>query len=126
MDETRTLLQRQEEQRCAALMAGDVDALAGMLTDDLVHVHLNGQIEDKRTYLDGVRRKYRFRNIQRGPLTIRLYGDVAVMTGTLAQTIEVVATGEMIDVQAITTQVWSRVAGAFLLNTCHNARVASV
>lgn len=117
----KAVLEQAEERRCAALMAADHEALAAMLADDLVHIHLTGQVDGKSVYLNGVREKYLFRNITRGPLTIRLYGDFAVMTGPLSQQVEVKSTGAVLDVKAITTQTWLRAANGWLLNTCHNA-----
>ena len=118
-------LRVQEKSRCAALMAGDADALDAMLTDDLVHIHLNGKADGKHAYLAGVRDAYRFHALSRGDLTIRVYGDFAVMTGTLSQQLEVLASGQMLDVRAMTTQTWLRQDGAWRLNTCHNAPLAA-
>ena len=117
----REKLEALERQRCAALMAGDAEALAAMLDDDLVHVHLTGRTDGRDGYLAGFRDKYRFRDVARGPLTIRLFGDAAVMTGPLTQSLDVLETGETMAVRAFTTQVWHRSGDTFLLNTCHNA-----
>ena len=110
-----------EQRRCTALMAADADGLELLLAEDLVHIHLNGHIDPKLAYLEGVRRKYRFSKLVRGPLTIRFFGEVAVMTGLLTQTVDVLETGDVLDVRAMTTQVWHRHNGTYLLNTCHNA-----
>ena len=120
MDDTETL-EALERRRCAALMAGDADTLAAMQADNLVHVHLNGRTDDRDGYLSGFRDRYRFRDVSRGPLTIRLFGDAAVMTGTLTQSLDVLETGGTMEVRAFTTQVWHRSGDTFLLNTCHNA-----
>lgn len=117
-------LRAAEEQRCAALLAGDEPALAALLADDLVHIHLNGRVDDKAGYLAGFRDLYTFHAIRRGDLTIRLYGAVSVMTGPLIQSIELRATGQRIDVTAITTQVWLKGPKGWRLTTCHNAPVA--
>lgn len=121
MTEDRAVLEDLEGRRCAALMAGDAEALAAMLSDDLVHVHLSGKTDGRDGYLDGFRRKYRFHDVVRGPLTIRVFGDAAVMTGPLTQSLDVLETGETMEVRAFTTQVWNRDGDTFLLNTCHNA-----
>lgn len=77
------ILRDLEQQRCELLMKGDADGLALLLADNLVHIHLNGHADDKSGYLFGVRNKYTFRALSRGPLTVRIFGDAAVMTGTL-------------------------------------------
>lgn len=114
-------LEQAERRRCTALMADDAEALAAMLADDLVHVHLNGTVDSKAGYLAGVREKYGFADVERGPLTVRVYGDVAVMTGTLTQKVRLKATGEIVPIRAFTTQTWLRTGDGWLLNTCHNA-----
>jgi hypothetical protein len=100
------------DRRCTALMADDAETLTALLADDLVHIHLTGAVDDKAGYLAGVREKYGFADLERGPLTIRLYGEVAVMIGTLSQTVRLKATGETRPVLAMTTQVWLRCATA--------------
>ncbi|KUP90755.1 nuclear transport factor 2 family protein [Tritonibacter horizontis] len=118
-------LQAREHARCAALMAGDAEALDPMLADDLVHIHLNGMADGKASYLAGVRDAYRFRGLSRGDLTIRSYGDFAVMTGPLSQQLEVLSTGQVMDVRAMTTQTWLRQSGEWVLNTCHSTPLQS-
>jgi ketosteroid isomerase-like protein len=70
-----------EEQRCDAINRQDWDALAAMLSDDLVHVHANGLTQDKAVYLQHV--SARPRRVERRDLVVRLHGDTAVMTGKL-------------------------------------------
>lgn len=43
-----------EQQRCDALVKGDIAALEKLLTQDLVHIHANGQGEDTGAYLNTV------------------------------------------------------------------------
>lgn len=121
MPNDSTDLEQAERRRCAALMTDDSDTLAAMLADDLVHVHLNGSVDGKAAYLAGVREKYGFADVERGPLNVRIYGDVGVITGTLTQKIRLKATGEIIPIRAFTTQTWLRSGDGWLLNTCHNA-----
>ena len=122
MDQGISQVQAAETRRCALLMAGEADALEAMLADSLVHVHLNGRLDDKPGYMSGFRGKYRFHDVARGPLNIRVWGDTAVSVGPLTQRLEVLETGQIMDVRAITTQSWQRQAdGRWLLTTCHNA-----
>jgi ketosteroid isomerase-like protein len=76
-DELRAL----ESRRCEAISAGDVDALMAMLTDDYVHVHMTGRVDDRAGHVDAV--ASRPRRTTRGELTTRMWGDVAVLTGEL-------------------------------------------
>jgi ketosteroid isomerase-like protein len=108
-----------EGRRCAALTAGDVETLAELVSDDLVHIHGSGQVDGKQAYLDGVRSKYIFHQLTRGELNIRLYGDIAVVVGPVSQIVELRATGQRVDVNGIASQTWVRDGGRWRQNTCH-------
>ncbi len=70
-----------EAKRCAAITGGDVDTLKAMLTDDYVHVHMTGHVDDRAGHLKAV--SSRPRRTERGDLLVRVYGDLAVITGEL-------------------------------------------
>jgi ketosteroid isomerase-like protein len=94
-----------EEQRCDAINRQDWDALAALLTDDLVHVHANGLTQDKAVYLQHV--SSRPRRTERRDLVVRLHGDTAVMTGKLTNLMD----GETASTDTPTLaamQVWVR------------------
>ncbi len=82
-------IRRLERQRCEALTSGDVEALGALMADDLVHIHGNGHIDGVADYLKGVETKYIFHRLDRGDLDIRIYGDCAVVVGSVEQTVEV-------------------------------------
>lgn len=98
-----------ERRRCEALVKGDMAALERLLTQDLLHIHANGQSEDRSTYLNTVAQHLDFLAVNRTDLQICMASasaDVAVATGELRQTIRVRATGQQIDMRIVTTQVW--------------------
>ena len=100
-----------EQQRCDALVKGDIAALEKLLTQDLVHIHANGQSEDRSAYLNTVAQHLEFLTVQRVDLKIRASNaalNVAVATGELKQTIRVRANGQQVDMRIVTTQVWQR------------------
>ena len=71
-----------ELERCDAISHGDLDALALILGDDLTHTHVTGKTDDKAAVLENLRR--RPRTTTRGDdLRVRMFRDVAVMTGTM-------------------------------------------
>lgn len=92
-----------ETQRCQAISNQRWDELASILTDDLTHVHMPGRQEDKATYLAGV--KNNPRTVTRKDLTVRVYGDTAIMTGAMTNARE----GR--EDHARVTQVWIRKDG---------------
>ena len=110
-----------ERQRCAALIAGDIGALHGLMADDLIHIHGSGQIDDKAAYLKGVETKYTFHRIERGDLNVRIYGEVAIVVGTLSQTVSVHGVEKRKEIEALATQTWIRGSAGWKQNTCHNA-----
>lgn len=122
----REEIMRLEKDRCAALRAGDVKALGTLMAEDLVHIHGNGHIDDKTAYLEGVKAKYIFHRLERGDLNIRIYGDLAVVVGTLNQTVSVRGIDKLNEISALTTQTWVRGHAGWKQNTCHNAFLSLV
>lgn len=97
-----------EKARTEALISANWERLAELLTEDLVHIHANGQIEGKLAYIDSVRSKLEFISIEREPLTIRTYGSFAIATGIMTQSVRVKGPGTVVELKAATTQVWVR------------------
>lgn len=68
-----------EQQRSAAISKADGKALAELLADDYMHIHGTARVENKAEFIKAI--VERPRTTTRGPLTIRVYGDMAVVTG---------------------------------------------
>jgi 5-carboxymethyl-2-hydroxymuconate isomerase len=68
-----------EQRRILALNSRDTTALQSILSDDYVHVHSTGHVDDRAGFIKGV--QDRPRKSTRGPLTVRTYGDLAVVNG---------------------------------------------
>ena len=75
-----------EEKRAAAIANKDFTALTGVLADDYLHIYGGGPASDRGGYIKQVTAAPRVPT--RGPLTARVYGDVAVLTGDLLNRIE--------------------------------------
>ena len=74
-------LKKLEQERCQAISKPDLTALGNLLADDYLHVHTSAATMDKSTYLKSLGNSPR--NTYRGDdVTVRVYGDVAVMNGT--------------------------------------------
>jgi len=80
---TRAEILAVEERRKQALLAVDLPALADLYDDSLVHTHAPGLTHDKAQLLEHVATRQAYKDMTRGELTIRLVGDVAIMTGRL-------------------------------------------
>lgn len=73
-----------ERRRCEAISAADEAALRAVLSDDYIHVHATGHIDRIDTYLKVVTEHPR--HTERGEITLRQYGDVAVLVGDQVNT----------------------------------------
>ena len=96
-----------DERRRAAMIAEDFAALDRLLADDLVHVHAAGNADTKTQYLKMIADFCGFEAIERGPMTVRFYGDTAVLTGLMTHTVRIKPTGAVRTMAALGTQVWA-------------------
>lgn len=79
-----------ENRRYGAMIAGDTQALEGLLHDALVYTHSSALVDDKRGYLEGIRSgKFRYKKIERAEEKVRVYGDTALVTGRAAIDVDV-------------------------------------
>lgn len=104
---------RLEQARCRALVEADIDSLGKLVSDDVVHVHANGKADDKAAYLHMVEKQIRFLEANRENLDVRVYGELAVATGHLDQTIEMKESAQRIAMHVVTTQVWAQRDGTW-------------
>jgi ketosteroid isomerase-like protein len=84
MQQERQAILDLERRRQEALVAVDLAVLDAMFCDDLVHVHSTGLVHDKTALLRHIDQKRGFIAIERGILTIRVEGTIAVMTGPMS------------------------------------------
>ena len=74
-----------EERRRAALNGNDAEALATVLSDDLVYIHSNGLAEGREAYLDRVRSgPGRYQNLTVANFTVRRNGSSAICDGQVS------------------------------------------
>jgi ketosteroid isomerase-like protein len=103
-----------DEARYQALYRLDVEALARMLADDYVHVHANGTIDDRSAFLASIRAaRYRFVRAERTGQSVRCVGDVVLLHGRTATTLDVA--GETRWMNNAFSTVWARVGGRLQL-----------
>ena len=104
-----------EVRRCNATSTGDLQALHDILADDYLHVTGGGSIMNKADYLAWV--KQLPRHHQRGGLTVRLYGDTAVVVGELLNRLRDKAGDRVIE--TVVTQVARREANHWRFVSFH-------
>lgn len=100
-----------EAERCRAVSERDWAALDALLDDSLTHTHMNGRVDTKAALLENLRR--RPRTLRRGPLSVRAFGDAAVMTGP-----QYLDLGEGV-VENQATQTWICRDGRWVLVALH-------
>lgn len=108
MDERAELLEL-ERRRCAAISAGDIEALQALLGADYVHVHMTAAVDDRAGHLQGVAK--RPRTTTRGDIQVRIYGELAVLTGELTN--QMLVGEETREIRAYCHQVAVRRDGAW-------------
>jgi 2-polyprenyl-6-methoxyphenol hydroxylase-like FAD-dependent oxidoreductase len=105
-EETARLILQLEVQRIQALVSKDWKTLEALLADDLVHVHTNGTVETKAGYLITMSTRFEVLRIDRPSLDVRVLGDSAIVTGPLNQGVRLLPSGEILELQAVATQIW--------------------
>lgn len=89
MTDTEHSVLAADEARYQALYAQDIPALEALLRDDYAHTHANGKVDDRTAFLASIRAaRYRFVQAVRRDQRVRQVGDVAVLDGRTATTIE--------------------------------------
>lgn len=112
-----------EEARRKALVADDHSTVESLFADDLVYVHTTGLIHDKHQYLRYARDVIAYLAIERGDLQVRVYGDVAVMTGTQTNTLKKRNEGGQVRGEGFVTQVWIKGANGWQISSFHGSRL---
>jgi ketosteroid isomerase-like protein len=80
---TRAAIMAVEARRREALIAVDIVALDALFDESLVHTHAPGLTHNKAQLLEHVTKRRAYRDISRGALTIRVIGEVAIVTGRI-------------------------------------------
>ena len=107
-DEIRTL----EDRRYAAMASNDLATLGELFADDLIYTHSSAAVDTKSSYLDALSSgRTRYREVTRHEETIRVYGDVALVSGHVG--IEVTVGGMDRSIEARFLAAWARTSGVW-------------
>jgi ketosteroid isomerase-like protein len=96
-----------ERRRQQALVDVDLDTLDELFDDTLVHIHAPGLVHDKAQLLEHTATRRPYLGITRGDLLVRLFGDVAVVTGPITNRLRTAEGGER-TLAGVATQVLRR------------------
>jgi hypothetical protein len=111
MDKNAKAVLEAEDRRRVALVAVDIPVLDALFADDLVHIHSTALVHNKAQLLRYIEERRAFIRIDRGPLAVRIAGDIAVMTGTLVNHMR--ADGKEFTLRGMVTQVLRREGAAW-------------
>ncbi|GAY22101.1 nuclear transport factor 2 family protein [Sphingobium fuliginis] len=114
-----------ERRRREALVTRDHDALTRLLSPTLSHTHTPGHSETLEEYLRFVREDVLFLDIRRDKLAVRLFGTVAVMTGSMDSVIQIRANDQTVSLRAQVLQVWVQQDGQWRLEAFQATAIAS-
>ena len=91
--------------RFKAQTTGDLQALDGLLAEDLVYTHSSAQVDSKATYVGSMKSgALKYQTIEPREMKVRVYGDTAVITA--AAHITAISNGQPVDNQLRYTDVW--------------------
>ena len=112
-----------EAERQRALVEEDYARLETLFADELLYVHTTGLVQDKAQYLDYARQAVRYLAVDRGELTVRLFGDdLALMSGPQCNLLQRREGGEPVRAEGFATQVWVRNEAGWQIASFHGTR----
>lgn len=100
-----------EQKRCDLIKAHDYVALRELLHPDLIHVHTRGNQDTRESYLKFITEVIEILEVTREDVTVKVYGDCAVMSGVQINTVRARNKDEVVVVKTQLMQVWLRSGG---------------
>jgi uncharacterized protein (TIGR02246 family) len=111
-----------EQQRFAAMQAGDLATLDRLLAPDLTYTHSSGKLDGKQEFLAAIRSgASKYKTAAPEGLSVRVYDSTAVVTGRCHFQVE--ADGRQLDLQVRFTDVYVRRDGAWQLVAWQSTRL---
>jgi hypothetical protein len=96
-----------EQARYAAQLGNDFKAMERLFGDDLIYIHSSTTVDTKASFIESMRSgAVKYRNMTRGDVKVRVYGSVAIITGS--GTFEVTARGQDMRLELLFHAVWAR------------------
>ena len=103
-----------EQHRFACMIARDTVSLEKLLADDLVYIHSNCMVENKKQHLSAINTgKVVYQNMKREAPTVRFYGKIAICNGGIQ--VKGLLNGNPFDVQMLYTAVYRKQGKNWLL-----------
>lgn len=98
---------RAEDARYAAQTSNDFAAMEKLFGADLVYTHSSGVVDDKASFIELMRSgTSRYRAIRRRDVKVRIYGCLAVLTGTAD--VDLTSRGQDLTLQLRFLSAWAK------------------
>jgi ketosteroid isomerase-like protein len=111
-----------DARRITAMVHKDIEALRGLLRDDLTYVHSGGPIETKAQILDELTTgKLHYDAIEQSEHAMRFYGETAVMTGRAL--LKATSGKRPVNFPIRFTAVWVRTQGTWQLAAWQSTKI---
>jgi uncharacterized protein (TIGR02246 family) len=124
MSKDQEAVRKAETDRFAAMLKADVAALDKLLAADLTYTHGDGRVIGKAAFIaDFKTGAFKYTTIEPNEITVRVFGDVAVVTGGAAM--HVVNNGAPADIKIRYTDVHVKRNGAWEMVAWEATRLAS-
>jgi ketosteroid isomerase-like protein len=96
-----------EDRRFSAMVAEDFKSLDALVHDELVYTHSSSLVDTKVSWLESMRlRKTRYRKVACSNRKVRVFGDVALITGSAD--IEAEIAGQPKSLKLVFLNAWAK------------------
>ena len=111
-----------EKQRFEVTVKGDYKALDALLGDDLIYVHSNGNVDNEKTFLEGLTSgRSKYKSIEPLEMKARQIGDLVFIDGRGKFQVE--SNGQTNDLLLTYLDVWTKRNGTWQMIHWHSARM---
>jgi hypothetical protein len=112
-----------EKQRFEVTVKGDYAALDTLLGDDLIYVHSNGNVDNEKTFLEGLTSgRSKYKSIESLEMKARELGGLVFIDGRAKVLVE--SNGQTNDLLLTYLDVWAKRNGTWQMVHWHSARMA--
>ena len=113
-----------EKQRFEVTVKGDYAALDKLLADDLIYVHSNGNVDNEKTFLEGLTSgRSKYKKIESTSMNARKVGEFVFIDGR--GNFQVESNGTTNDLVLTYLDVWAKRNGTWQMIHSHSARMPS-
>jgi ketosteroid isomerase-like protein len=111
-----------EKQRFEVTVKGDYKALDALLAEDLIYVHSNGNVDNEKTFLEGLTSgRSKYKSIESLQMNARQVGDLVFIDGRAKVLVE--SNGQTNDLLLTYLDVWVKRDGNWQMIHWHSARM---